>query len=134
SRGQTPGVALPVHWVDIDDPDPADANRRRDAVLQQGLARGGAIFNRLEGCWYGHGAIYFNATAGGDAGAGQVWQYRPTSRDTGELTLVFESPSRDVLNSPDNICTSPRGGLVICEDPSGAPFIRGLSAAGEIFD
>jgi len=134
SRGQTPRVALPARWVDIEDPDPADAGERRDAVLQQGLAAGGAIFSRLEGCWYGNGAVYFNATSGGDLRAGQVWQYRPTADDAGELTLVFESPGREVLNSPDNICTSPRGGLVICEDPGRFPFIRGLSPEGEIFD
>jgi hypothetical protein len=38
-----------------------------------------------------------------------------------ELQLIFESPSTDVLNSPDNICVSPRGGLVICEDGCNTP-------------
>jgi secreted PhoX family phosphatase len=54
--------------------------------------------------------------------------------DRGNLLLVFESPARNVLNSPDNICVSPRGGVVICEDAGGEQFIRGLSAKGEIFD
>jgi secreted PhoX family phosphatase len=134
STGQQPGRALPVSWVDIDDPDPAGAEQNRHAVFQQGVAGGGAIFNRLEGCWYGDGAIYFNSTAGGDVRAGQVWQYRPTGADGGELVLVFESPSREVLNSPDNICVSPRGGLVICEDTGGVQHMRGLSKEGEIFD
>lgn len=134
TRGQTPGRALPATWVDIDDPDPADAENRPDAVLQQGLTRGAAIFNRLEGCGYADGAIYFNSTNGGDENAGQVWQYRPTGEDTGELVLVFESPSRDVLNSPDNLCISARGGVVICEDSGGEEFIRGLSPEGDIFD
>ncbi len=134
SSNQTPGRALPVVWVDIDDPDPADAETRRDAVFQQGFARGGALFNRLEGCWYGDGAIYFNATVGGDLRAGQVWQYRPTGRDRGRLVLVFESPSRDVLHGPDNICVSPRGGIVLCEDSGGTEYLRGLSKQGDIFD
>lgn len=134
TRGQATGRPLPVAWVDIDDPDPADAAARPNAVFQQGRARGGAIFNRLEGCWYGDGAIYFNSTNGGDVGAGQVWQFRPTRPDAGELVLVFESPSRNVLNSPDNICVSPRGGVVICEDASGEQYIRGLSRAGDIFN
>ncbi|MGH7577145.1 MAG: alkaline phosphatase PhoX [Longimicrobiales bacterium] len=134
TRGQTPGRSLNATWVDIDDPDPTDAETRPDAVLQQGLARGAAIFNRLEGCWYGDGAIYFNSTNGGDQGAGQVWQYRPAGEDMGELVLIFESPSRDVLNSPDNICVSPRGGIVICEDSGDDEFIRGLSPEGDILD
>ncbi|MGH7577155.1 MAG: alkaline phosphatase PhoX [Longimicrobiales bacterium] len=134
TRGQTPGRALSATRVDIDDPDPSDADTRHHAVFQQGPARGDAIFSRLEGCWYADGAIYFNSTNGGDQNAGQVWQYRPTDADTGELVLIFESPSRDVLNSPDNVCVSPRGGIVICEDTDGDVFVRELSAEGDIFD
>ena len=52
----------------------------------------------------------------------------------GQLVLIFESPSFDVLDSPDNICVSPRGGLVLCEDGGGVQFIRGLTRRGEIFD
>ena len=33
----------------------------------------------------------------------------------------------------DNLCTSPRGGLVICEDAGGEQFIRGLLPDGEMF-
>ena len=134
TRGQRPGRRLPVTWVDIADPDPAGAEHQRHAVFHQGVAGGAAIFNRLEGCWYGDGAIYFNSTSGGDVGAGQVWQYRPTERDDGELVLIFESPSRDVLNSPDNLCVSPRGGIVICEDAGREQYMRGLSKEGEIFN
>ena len=38
-----------------------------------------------------------------------------------------------MLDAPDNICVSPRGGLVLCEDASGTSHLRGLSARGEIF-
>lgn len=133
-NGQTPGKVLDVAWVDIDNPDPANAAVDRAAVFRQGYAKGGAVFQRLEGCWYGDGSIFFDATSGGNAGAGQVWQYRPTSRAAGQLILVFESPSRDVLDSPDNICISPRGGLVICEDGLNDQYIRALSPAGNLFD
>ena len=40
----------------------------------------------------------------------------------------------DVLDGPDNICVSPRGGLVICEDGGGTQFLRGLTRQGDIFD
>jgi secreted PhoX family phosphatase len=134
TTGQQPGLPLPATWVDIDDPDPANAAADPSAVFRQGLAKGGTIFQRLEGCWYGDGSIFFNATSGGDAGAGQVWQYRPRGNSVGQLILVFESPSRDVLDSPDNICVSARGGLLVCEDGGGTQFLRGLTQRGEIFD
>jgi secreted PhoX family phosphatase len=141
TRGQYVGLILPVEWVDIENPDPANAALDPSAVFRQGLENGAAIFQRLEGCWYGDGSIFFNATSGGDAGAGQVWQYRPLGNaqgqlrgSGGQLVLVFESPSVDVLDSPDNICVSPRGGLVLCEDGDDVQFIRGLTRRGEIFD
>ena len=133
-RNQKPGVRLPAHWVDIDDPDPSNAGRDSSAVFRQGWAKGAAGFSRLEGCFWGDRTCYFNATTGGNARAGQIWQYRPTSRDAGELILVFESPSIDVLENPDNLCVSPRGGLVICEDGDNDQFIRGLVKTGEMFD
>ena len=47
-----------VEWVDIEDPDPANAALDPSAVFRQGLEKGGAIFQRLEGCWYGDGSIF----------------------------------------------------------------------------
>ena len=132
-NNQTPGQSLPVRWIDIEDPDPAAAEIDSSAVFKEGWTKGAARFRRLEGCFYGDGSIYFNSTSGGNARAGQIWQYRPTARDGGELRLVFESPSREVLEGPDNLCTSPRGGLVICEDSGGEQFIRGLLPGGEMF-
>ena len=132
AREQTQGTVLPAHWVDIDDPDPEDAGRDPLAVFKQGLAKGGARFARLEGAFSGDGGIYVVSTNGGDATAGQVFHYRPVSADRGELTLVFESPSPEVLDSPDNIVVSPRGGLVMCEDGSGDQYVRALDREGGI--
>ena len=132
ARDQTPGVVLPAHWVDIDDPDPEDAGDDELAVFKQGLDRGAARFARLEGAFYGDGGIYVVSTNGGDETTGQVFHYRPVSADRGELTLVFESPGPDVLDSPDNIVLSPRGGLVMCEDGSGEQYVRALDREGRI--
>ena len=142
TRDQTVGQILPVTWVDIDDPDPANTESDAWAVLRQGLEKGAAFFQRLEGCWYGDHSIFFNATSGGNAGRGQVWQYKPRGGlhnqlrgdVAGTLSLIFESPGTDVLDSPDNITVSPRGGLVLCEDGGGVQFMRGLTQRGEIFD
>ena len=132
--GQQMGTTLPVHWVAIEQPDPTGSWGDTAAVFAQGFTKGGARFSRLEGCWWGDGGVFFHATNGGDAKVGQVWFYRPTSADAGALTLVFESPSPDVLNYPDNITVSPRGGIVMCEDGAGEQFIRGLTRDGRIFD
>jgi secreted PhoX family phosphatase len=105
-----------------------------DGRLRAGVRPRRRALSRLEGCWYGDRSIFFHATNGGDAGRGQVWQYRPSGADAGELTLVFESPAADVLDSPDNVTVSPRGGIVICEDGSGEQYIRGLTRDGRIFD
>ena len=132
--GQQMGQTQAVRWVAIDDPDPSGTWGDTSAVFAQGFTRGAARFSRLEGCWWGDGGVFFHATNGGDAKVGQVWFYRPTSDDAGALTLVFESPSADVLNYPDNITVSPRGGIVMCEDGGGEQFLRGLTRDGRIFD
>ena len=120
-----------VRWVTIDHPDSDAPTLDSGFVFNQGLAQGAAQFARLEGCWYGDHSIYFNATSGGNAGAGQVWQYHPGRQ---ELRLIFESPSTTVLNRPDNLCVSPRGGIVLCEDGAGTNYVRGLTREGAIFD
>lgn len=135
ARGMKPGTTVPAAWVDLDDPDPDAAERDSITLFRdQGLPKGAAIFARLEGAFHGDDGIYIVSTNGGDAQAGQVFHYRPTSADGGELTLIFESPSREVLDAPDNICISPRGGIVMCEDGGGDQFVRGLDAAGQIVD
>jgi secreted PhoX family phosphatase len=133
ASAQVVGATLPVEWVDIADPDPTDAEANPSAVFEQAFAAGAARFRRLEGCWSGHGSIFFTSTTGGDAGEGQVWEYRPAGAG-GELTLRFESPGPECLDNPDNLTVSPRGGLLLCEDGEGDQYLRGLTPDGRIFD
>jgi len=133
-KGQKDGMTYEIEWVDIKDPNPANAWENELAVAKQGRANGAMIFARLEGAWYGDGCIFLNSTNGGQAEAGQIWRYRPMGEATGELTLLFESPSREILDAPDNLCVTPRGALVICEDGPGTNYVRGLSKEGLIFD
>jgi secreted PhoX family phosphatase len=129
---QTAGVPLPVTWVDIPNPNPAGTSST--AVFNQGNAAGGARFARLEGCWWGNGAVYFDGTSGGNAGFGQIWEFRPDG-DGGTLTLIFESPNAATLNSPDNLAISPRNAIMLCEDGSNdQQAMRGVTLDGEIFD
>lgn len=134
TTGQHPGVPRRAVWVDIDHADPAEAETNAKAVYEQGLAKGGATFARLEGAWWGDDSVYINSTTGGDRKLGQVWRYRPDGDSEGDLILVFEPPAEEILQNPDNVCYSPKGGLVVCEDSGGEQFVRGITPAGEIFD
>ncbi len=125
---QIRGNWLPVSWVSIEDPDPGEMTE--DGVFRQGWDQGGATFARLEGAWYGEDRIYIVSTVGGAAKAGQVWEYHPARE---RLRLIFESPGSRVLDMPDNLCVSPRGGLVLCEDGDDDNFVRGLTLDGRIF-
>lgn len=114
-----------VSWVPVDDVDPA-----ADTVRLQAQAGGAAVFSRLEGAWYGNDRIYVITTDGGPARQGQVFELDPA---TDEFRVLFASPGAEVLNAPDNMCVSPRGGLVLCEDGSGTEYVHGLTTDGEIF-
>ena len=112
--GQTVGTILQVEWVPIDRPDPTAPG---DTCFAQGAARGGMRFARLEGIHRGDdGSIYFVSTSGGNGAFGQLWQYRPTSASGGELALRFESVDGTDLESPDNLCVTPSGAILFCED------------------
>lgn len=130
--GQKVGVGLPVTWVDIKDPDPREAETNSLAVYQQGFELDGTTFGRLEGCFYGNGRIYFDATSGGDKYLGQIWEYAPRGSDQGVLTLLYESSNPAVLNRPDNICFDSSGNLFICEDNSRNVHLRIMTPKGEI--
>jgi len=147
-RGQTPGVWYRVEWVTIDEPDrtfaPGTTNDQAIVFVgDQGRAKGGAIFSRLEGIFYDSDKVYLVSTQGGDTpagepapsgygdGFGQLWVY-DTRRET--ITLLFESPSRTVLELPDNLCISPQKSSLLCEDGPTENYLRGVTRNGGIFD
>ena len=88
------------------------------------------------------------STSGGDAknkdvnsdgfkeGYGQIWEYRQRSRT---LVLHYESPGGEVMDSPDNLTVTPRGGLLACEDDASdsngehVNRLIGISPRGEAF-
>jgi secreted PhoX family phosphatase len=124
---QVVGIERRVEWVGIDNPDP-DLEAGEPTCFAQGYGRGGARFFRLEGIFAGlDGAVYFVSTSGGDAksgaevwdgfrpGYGQLWRYTPDASG-GRLALVYESTDGALLDSPDNLCITPRGGVLFCED------------------
>ncbi|MBA0128196.1 DUF839 domain-containing protein [Haloechinothrix sp. YIM 98757] len=143
------GSVFDCEWVTIDDPDPTFTGTPSNdeavvAVGEQGRAAGAALFARLEGAVEDRNTIYFCSTQGGNQpsdapappgygnGRGQIWAYHaPTST----LRLVYESPSQEVLDMPDNVTTSRRNTLVLCEDGvNDTQYLRGLTTDGEIVD
>ncbi len=136
TTSQNVGARLPVEWVSIEDADP-DLENGALSCFRQGFDKGGAFFNRLEGVFIGLDgrSVYFVSTSGGDSRYGQLWHYIPADgklNKTDQLVLVFESPNGSVLDSPDNICITPRGGILFCEDDAsgdgdGHPLAPGFS-------
>jgi secreted PhoX family phosphatase len=156
AAAQPAGASYRVEWVDIDDPAPTfpytpgqPAPTANDTALtyvgRQGWAQGAAYFARNEGAAFDRGVVYFTSTQGGGPaetslgpiadgygnGSGQVWAYHTRSRT---LKLVYQSPGPDVLDFPDNVTTSPRGTLIVCEDNVNDNYLRGLTPRGELFD
>lgn len=131
------GAALDISWVPINDPENLIAGNTN---FKQGGAQGGAQFRRPEGTWYGDGNVYFVCTDGGQSGNGQVFALNLRKQ---ELTLIYDAPTADELDNPDNLVVTPNGGLLFCEDNSGSPsFLQdgvnterlvALTRNGEIF-
>jgi uncharacterized protein len=125
------GARFAVEWVDIPDPDP-----KTDTVRYQARERGAASVRRGEGIFYHDGQIWFTATTGGPADAGQVFRLvlgRDGERDV--LELMTQSTSTRILDMPDNLTVAPWGEVFLCEDaPAGTQFVRVLDAQGLVFD
>ena len=124
SIGFANGTTWDVTWQEVTDPD-AKVERCFDQVPDA------ANFERGEGCWYDDGKIYFVSTSGGAVGEGQIFCYDPRKQT---CTLLFESPSAEVVSAPDNIAVSPRGSILMCEDGSSNPKrLVGLAQDGGTF-
>ncbi|GAB5405352.1 MAG: DUF839 domain-containing protein [Aureliella sp.] len=132
-KGLASGFSADVHWVDIDDRLRAHSPGTVDClgVYSQGKAKGGLTFARLEGCCVHGGHVFVTATSGGDSESGQVWKLDPREN---RLSLVFESPGSKVLDMPDNMTVSPRGGILLCEDGDYVPQrLQVLTEDGTLF-
>ena len=137
--GQRVGETLPCHWVDIEHPDPTDAEENPGAVYVQGRQRGGARFLGLEGAAWQDGGVVFVASEAGNSFQGQVWRYTPVGDHRGKLKLVYESAKARTLNQPDAIEAGARDVVVLAEDgnggsPGGTNYLRVLNLKGRILD
>ncbi|MCP2670272.1 PhoX family protein [Maricaulaceae bacterium EIL42A08] len=130
------GQPMSVAWIDV--ADPANPDNR---MAEHTIAAGAASFTRGEGMWFGEGEVFFCCTDGGAERIGQIWRYRPSTQEgrpgeassPGELTLLVESTSRQILEKCDNITVAPWGDLIVVEDGDAEQYIRGVTPAGEVY-
>jgi secreted PhoX family phosphatase len=141
------GHRYAVDWVAIPDREP-DVDMARDpsdlehdplerkektapgSVRAQGFRLGAAQFARNEGITYHAGSLYFCATNGGSAKAGQVWRLELQHH---ALSLVVEPNDRVFVDGPDNLTPAPNGDLVVCEDGRDDNYVFGLTPQGRIY-
>lgn len=131
---------LAVSWMDLEDIDAP-----RDDLRLRGVAAGAARFSRGEGMWYGSAGqvgeetIHWCCTDGGKNQMGQVFRYFPSPAEgtPGEadqpavVELSLEPNDTALLRNGDNLTVAPWGDLVICEDTTGYPRLRGVTPGGE---
>ena len=123
------GTTVPVEWVEIATP---TTRRQRCRETSCGPRDGRRVQPPSRG-----------SKAAGTGNDGRSTSCRPMAASargrSGSTTraetiqLLFQSPGALVLNNPDNLTVSPRGGLVLCEDGGGEEFVHGLTVDGKIF-
>jgi secreted PhoX family phosphatase len=121
------GQRFRVVWRTVNPEEPHD-----DA-----LAKGGARFQRLEGCHFAGGAFWFDDTSGGEKRHGQLYRLIPSGDPMGGgvdmLELFLEGDSREQMDSPDNLYLTPWGDLWLAEDGDDGNRIVGVTPRGETY-
>ena len=119
------GEPLSAHWITLGDPDPS-----QDSLRDSGAHRGAATFARGEGLCVAGDRFAFACTIGGPDRLGQIFTYKPTSADAGDLELIAESQPGSLLRNADNLTMAPWGDLVVCEDTSSHCGLVGIRPDG----
>ncbi len=122
-----------TEWADIANPDLDGATLSSvvgsvsaSGPYIQAYANGAAILGAGEGCWVSNGTVFFTdkQVSSSPNRAGRIWALDLRSM---VLKAILVSNDITVGNSPDNLCVSPRGGVLFNEDGSGS----GRNAAGQ---
>ncbi|MEN8694822.1 MAG: alkaline phosphatase PhoX, partial [Akkermansiaceae bacterium] len=107
----------------------------------RGFDKGAARFARGEGIQWTDGSMFICCTNGGPEAQGQIFKLTPSGKasqpDT--LELFLQPESADLLTNGDNICATPWGDLVVCEDliaehKGNTPHVRGVTQDGKIYN
>jgi uncharacterized protein len=130
------GDEYQLDWIDIEQPDmdavtapigfpDIGAGETLSGPFAQSWAEGGLRMSRGEGIFYADGRMFIVDTSTGKEpsgrlgrGYGAVWVLDLASQ---RLRALFVSDSQIAAHNPDNVTVSPRGGVVLCEDPDAAP-------------
>jgi len=125
-----------LEWFDIPEPDLGTilapegfpdiaAGETLSGPFAQAWAEGGLRMSRGEGIFHADGRMFIVDTSTGirsdgarGRGYGAVWVLELESQ---RLRALFVSGHQLAAHNPDNITVSPRGGVVLCEDPDAAP-------------
>ena len=124
------GQTLPVRWIDLD-----NVEAPEDDLRVRAAADGAALFARGEGIHMGEDDLYFCCTSGGAKKLGQIFRLVPgRGRGPDQVELFFESESEDQFDYGDNLCVSPNGHLIVCEDQYSDVvdnYLRGITPTGQ---
>lgn len=112
------GQEGPVRWHTVPDPAASVEETRRQVAA-------GSRFKGGEGCWYGHGNIYFTSKLDN-----RVWAYGIAAET---LALVYDNDfaAGSPLNGVDNVTVSGPGTVYVAED-GGDMQIVAITADGDV--
>ncbi|CAM3859290.1 alkaline phosphatase PhoX [Litorimonas haliclonae] len=127
------GKSFAARWVDLE-----DVEAPKDDLRFRAGDKGASLIARGEGIHMGQDDLYFCSTSGGAKKLGQIFRLRP-GRGIGsdQVELFFESESKEQFNYGDNLCVSPNGHLIVCEDQYTDRVdnhIRGITPEGAPYD
>jgi hypothetical protein len=133
TRAWGAGRSVEHDWVELPEGAVRGTRGRAAELRHSARARGAAQFNRGEGITIADGGVYLCATEGGARESGQIFRLDDEA-EGGTLRVVASSSDPNVMDMPDNVAPAPAGGIVFVEDGPDGNFIRGVTAAGEVFD
>lgn len=123
-----------VEWRPVPDPQAVSTPCREQVPAA-------ARFHRTEGIAADAAGVWFVASLGGPRGKGQLFRLEPGLAGAPErLRLVLQVEDPAVLAMPDNLCLTPWGDLLLCEDNYvsddlvTAQHLRALTPDGALYE
>ena len=121
-----PGQKLQVEWVPVPDPLAATTSTRAQFADSE-VTRS----RKFEGAFWGDNRVYIVCSFREGIHAGQVWSYRPQNQTLRLEVFLAVGDTEQPGDSPDNICVSPYGGLILAEDGDGTQYLLAVDDDGQ---
>ncbi|MCB0394047.1 MAG: DUF839 domain-containing protein, partial [Bdellovibrionales bacterium] len=117
------GVA--AEWVELDPNDlPLRSQAKKLGALQMKAPEGIMAIGE---------DIVFTASKDGYKGLGFILKYSPSTLNSGQLSLVFESTSKTKISQPDQMTYNSFGDIIVCEDVIFGSRIVGIRPDGKVY-